>query len=48
VVDGSKSGEITGILFVMFNKTFYRFLFGFIAVIAGVLVFILVIGSNVS
>jgi hypothetical protein len=30
----------------MFNKTFYRFLFSFIAVIAFVLVFILIIGSS--
>lgn len=28
------------------NKTFYRFLFSFIAVIAGVLMFILVLGAS--
>jgi hypothetical protein len=28
----------------LFNKTFYNFVFGFVTVIAGVLVFILVIG----
>ncbi len=30
----------------MFNKTFYRFLFGFVAVVATVLVFILIVGSS--
>jgi hypothetical protein len=30
----------------MFNKTFYRFLFGFLTIIASVLVFILIIGSQ--
>ncbi len=30
----------------MFNKTFYRFLFSFIAVVAFVLVLILLIGSG--
>lgn len=30
----------------MFNKTFYKFLFSFIAVIAGVLLFILVVGMG--
>ena len=29
---------------LMFNKSFYQFLFSFIAVIAGVLLFVLVIG----
>jgi len=29
----------------MFNKTFYRFLFSFVAVIAGVLLFILILGE---
>jgi hypothetical protein len=32
----------------LFNKTFYQFLFSFIAVIAGVLVFVLVLGVQVS
>lgn len=31
----------------LFNKTFYQFLFSFIAVIAGVLVFVLVLGVQV-
>ncbi len=30
----------------MFNKTFYRFLFGFLAVVATTLVLIIVVGSN--
>jgi hypothetical protein len=30
----------------MFNKTFYKFLFSFIAVVAGVLLFILVLGAS--
>ncbi len=30
----------------MFNKTFYKFLISFIAVIAGVLLFILVLGAS--
>ena len=30
----------------MFNKTFYRFLFGFLAVIASTLVVILLVGST--
>lgn len=30
----------------MFNKTFYKFLFSFIAVIAGVLLFILILGAS--
>lgn len=30
----------------MFNKTFYRFLFGFLAIIATTLVLILIIGSQ--
>ena len=30
----------------MFNKTFYKFLFSFIAVVAGVLLFILVVGAT--
>ncbi len=30
----------------MFNKTFYQFLFGFLAVIATALVVILVVGSQ--
>ncbi len=30
----------------MFNKTFYRFLFGFLAVVASVLVMIIVVGSS--
>jgi len=30
----------------MFNKTFYKFLLSFIAVIAGVLLFILVLGAG--
>lgn len=30
----------------MFNKTFYKFLFGFLAVIASTLIMILVIGSQ--
>jgi hypothetical protein len=29
----------------MFNKTFYKFLFSFIAVVAGVLLFILILGT---
>jgi len=32
----------------MFNKTFYKFLFSFVAVIAGALFFILVLGLGVS
>ena len=32
----------------LFNKTFYQFLFSFIAVIAGVLVFVLVLGVQIS
>jgi hypothetical protein len=35
-----------GILTPMFNKTFYKFVFGFIAVVVGVLAFILVIGGE--
>lgn len=34
------------ILTPMFNKTFYKFVFGFIAVVVGVLAFILVIGGE--
>lgn len=30
----------------MFNKTFYKFLFSFIAVIAGVLLFVLILGAS--
>jgi hypothetical protein len=30
----------------MFNKTFYKFLLSFIAVVAGVLLFILVLGAT--
>lgn len=30
----------------MFNKTFYKFFFSFIAVIAGVLLFILILGAS--
>jgi hypothetical protein len=30
----------------MFNKTFYKFLFSFIAVVAGVLLFILILGTT--
>ena len=29
----------------MFNKSFYKFLFSFIAVIAGVLFFVLIVGA---
>jgi hypothetical protein len=29
----------------MFNKSFYKFLFSFIAVIAGVLFFVLIVGT---
>ncbi len=32
----------------MFNKTFYKFLLSFIAVIAGVLLFILVVGATTA
>ena len=32
----------------MFNKSFYQFLFSFIAVIAGVLLFILIVGSGMG
>lgn len=32
----------------MFNKTFYRFLFAFLAVIASMLILILLVGSNQS
>jgi len=32
----------------MFNKTFYKFLFGFLAVIAGTLVLTLVVGATGS
>lgn len=32
----------------MFNKTFYRFLFGFLAIIASTLLLILVIGAQHS
>jgi len=32
----------------MFNKTFYRFLFGFLTVIASTLILILIVGSNQS
>jgi hypothetical protein len=31
---------------MMFNKTFYRFLFGFLAIVASTLLLILVIGHN--
>lgn len=31
---------------VMFNKTFYQFLFSFIAVVAGTLLFILIVGMQ--
>lgn len=44
--EGRNDGERTAILLGMFNKTFYRFLFGFVAVITGVLAFILIIGSS--
>jgi hypothetical protein len=30
----------------MFNKTFYKFVFSFIAVVAGVLLFILAVGAS--
>jgi hypothetical protein len=30
----------------MFNKTFYRFLFGFLAVVASTLILIVVVGSG--
>ena len=30
----------------MFNKTFYKFLFSFIVVVGGVLLFILVVGAS--
>ncbi len=30
----------------MFNKTFYRFLFGFLAIIAATLALIIIVGSN--
>lgn len=32
----------------MFNKSFYRFLFGFLGIVATILVVILVVGSNMS
>lgn len=32
----------------MFNQTFYKFLFSFIAVVAGTLVFIMVVGMGVT
>ncbi len=32
----------------MFNKSFYQFLFSFIAVIAGVLLFILIVGMGAT
>jgi len=32
----------------MFNKTFYKFLFSFVAVVAGTLLFILIIGLGVK
>ncbi len=32
----------------MFNKNFYKFLFGFIAVVAGVLFFIVIVGASTS
>jgi hypothetical protein len=32
----------------MFNKTFYKFLLSFIAVVAGVLAFILVVGNGAA
>jgi hypothetical protein len=32
----------------MFNKTFYRFLFGFLAVVASTLFLILIVGANQS
>jgi hypothetical protein len=30
----------------MFNKTFYKFLFSFVAVVAGTLIFILIVGMG--
>jgi hypothetical protein len=32
----------------MFNKNFYKFLFSFVAVVAGVLFFILVVGASTN
>lgn len=34
------------ILIPMFNKTFYKFFFGFLAIIASMLIFILVVGAK--
>lgn len=39
---------MSDILDAMFNNTFYKFLFSFLAVIAGTLVLILLVGSNHS
>lgn len=39
-------GRSSGILVTMFNKTFYRFLFGFLAVLASTLVIILIAGAQ--
>ncbi len=36
------------ILGVMLNKTFYKFLLGFLAVVASTLIFIFVVGSKHS
>lgn len=35
-----------GILEIMFNKTFYKFFFGFLAIIASTLILILIIGGE--
>jgi hypothetical protein len=32
----------------MFNQTFYKFLFSFIAIVAGTLLFILIVGMGVD
>jgi len=32
----------------LFNKNFYRFLFSFMAIIAGTLIIVLLVGSQVS
>jgi len=40
------NSQAFAILSTMFNKTFYKFLFGFLAVLASTLIIILVIGSG--
>lgn len=37
---------VRGILKTMFNKSFYKFFFGFLAVLASTLLVILVVGSQ--